>query len=145
MRAEQIAEQAASIGLDADVLAAARAVTRGEPAGVVVADPVGRPCGLLPVCEVVAATVPGFVRQSPRLANVYDEELADRTLRMMLGRPVREVLADSRFPVTDGDATAVELATVMAATRSPLVVVRLAHGGWGVVTGTRLLACLLPG
>jgi hypothetical protein len=145
MRAEQMAEGVASIGLGDDLLTAAEAITGGESAGVVVVDPAGRPCGLLPACEVVAATVPVFVRLSPCLAGCYDEQSADVALRRMLRRPIREVLGERQYPVLDGDATALELATAMAQTRSPLVVVGLGERGWGVVTAPRLLVCLQQG
>ena len=145
MRAGQIAEDFPSVVLDDEVLTAACVVARGSLPGVVVTGSGGRPCGLLPACDLVAGVVPGFVRESPGLARVYDDEGADQTVRgLMTGRLVGEVLSDTRFRVVDGDATAMEMAAAMALLHSPLVLVRLADRGWGVVTANRLLACLLP-
>jgi hypothetical protein len=87
--------------------------------------------------------MPGFVRESPSLALIYDERGADDAVRARLTRPVREILADVPVLVVDGEATAMELSAVMALARSALVLVRLADQDYGVVTVDRLLASLL--
>ncbi|MEV0831549.1 CBS domain-containing protein, partial [Nonomuraea rubra] len=63
--------------------------------------------------------------EDPALARVVDEEHADRFLRSVAGRTVRDALPPRprELPITDPDATLLEMAALMARTRSPLVAV----------------------
>jgi CBS domain-containing protein len=79
---------------------------------------------------------------------VWDEASADRLAERLAGLRVADLLgaletdADGPGAVVDGDATAVEVAAVMAAAHIPLVVV--VDGGVlvGAVTASALIAYL---
>jgi hypothetical protein len=143
VRAAQIAQEFPGVGLDDDVQTAARVIARCSLPGVIVTGRDWRPRGVLSACDLLLGAMPGFVRESPSLALIYDERGADDAVRARLTRPVREILADVPVLVVDGEATAMELSAVMALARSALVLVRLADQDYGVVTVDRLLASLL--
>jgi CBS domain-containing protein len=69
--------------------------------------------------------VPTYCTDDPALARVVDEAHADVFLNALNGRTVREALPRQprELPVTDPDATVLELAALMARTRSPLVAI----------------------
>lgn len=142
MRAAQIAETAPTVGMDDSIWSAARELAHGL-AGVVVVDLEGRPTGVLAAGDVVAATLPSYVLQAPLVAAALDEGFADDALRRMMDRPVAEVVDPRHLNVVDPDATTVEVATAMADSNCPLVVVTMPDVGWGVVTAARLLDALL--
>ncbi|WP_196443424.1 hypothetical protein [Planomonospora sp. ID67723] len=76
---------------------------------------------------------------------MVDEAHADGFLRALSGRTVRDCLPPRprELPITDPDATVLELAALMARTHSPLVAV--VERGWlaGAVTLQALLERVL--
>lgn len=105
---------------------------------------------VVPASQVLRVALPRYVLDDPALGRVWDEESADRSADRLVGRRVSDLLAslaavdDAPSHVVDGDATAVEIAAVMAAAHIPMVVVVDDGALLGVVTARRLIAHLLP-
>ena len=91
--------------------------------------------------------IPGYIQDDLSLAHVFDERHADRLSEALAGKTVQQLLPPRRdeLPVVDGDATAVEIAAVMARWHSPLVAVVERDQLLGAVTVSRLLGLLLRG
>lgn len=136
---------------ETNALEAARLLAEHDLPGLIVVDGSDRPIAVLPGSRLLRSIIPRYVQDDPALARVYDEGHADRLCARLAERRVADLLAEDRTPppIVDGDATAVEIASVMAATRSPLVAVsgdpRRTDGPMvGVVTVAQLLTRLLP-
>ena len=124
---------------------AARLLADHDLAGLVVVDGDRRPVAVLPATRLLRHMLPHYVLDDPRLAHVEDELHADRMADRLAGRRVGALLAGepAPLPIVDADATAIEIAGVMADTHSPVVAVT--DGSMiGVVTTTRLLDHLVP-
>ncbi|WP_433519149.1 CBS domain-containing protein [Nonomuraea sp. CA-143628] len=123
------------VGLDSPVIDAARMLAEQGLPGIIVVDDDGAPFTILPGTQVLRLAVPGYCQDDPALARVVDEAHADTFLNALEGRTIREVLPRDRreLPVTDPDATVLELAALMARTHSPLV---------AIVTDGRLLGAV---
>ncbi|MFD0258961.1 CBS domain-containing protein [Kitasatospora indigofera] len=155
MRARDLAEPFPTVSLDDQALDAARLLAEHRLPGLLVLDESGHPRAVLPASQLVRMLVPGYVIEDPSLAAVIDEAHADRLCDELTGVSVRECLPrDAPAPaVASDDDTAVEVAALMARTRSPLVAVvqrpagrRGTSGGGellGVITASNLLHRLL--
>ena len=113
--------------------------------GLIVVDDDGRPSFVLPGTQVLRLAVPSSYQDDPALARTIDEAHADHFWRELGDRSVGECLpTQPARPVTvPADATLLELASLMAARRSPLVaVVDDAGVLLGAVTLERLLTSL---
>ncbi|MCZ4103446.1 CBS domain-containing protein [Streptomyces sp. So13.3] len=152
MRARDLAEPYPSVGVGDDALAAARLLAEERLPAVLVLDSNGMPGAILPASQLVRLLVPNYVLEDPALAAVIDEAHADRLCQALAGRTVGQVLPTGATfpPVADAEDTAVEVAALMATSRSPLVAVveRAAKGQGrdhllGVITASRLLERLL--
>ncbi|WP_188197386.1 CBS domain-containing protein [Nonomuraea sp. SYSU D8015] len=135
MRARDLATEFPTVALDTPVVEAARLLAEQDLPGLIVVDEQGLPSSILPGTQVLRLAVPGYCQDDPALARVVDEAHADLFLRSLSGRTVREALPREprELPVTDPDATVLELAALMARTRSPLV---------AVVEGGRLIGAV---
>ncbi len=129
MRARDLLTDFPTVTLDTPVREAARLLAEQDLAGLIVLDDGGRPFSILPGTQVLRLAVPRYCQDDPALARVVDEAHADRFLDEIGDRTVREALPPDRreLPVTDPDATVLEIAALMARTRSPLVAV-VEHG-----------------
>ncbi|MCX5215625.1 CBS domain-containing protein [Kitasatospora sp. NBC_00240] len=154
MRARDLAEPFPTVSLDDQALDAARLLAEHRLPGILVVDGPATPVAILPASQLVRLLVPGYIIEDPSLAAVIDEAHADRLCDELTGVRVRECLPkDTPAPaVADADDTAVEVAALMARTRSPLVAVverpadrRGGSGGelLGVITASNLLHRLL--
>lgn len=148
MRAGELAMEFATVGLDDDALEAARILAAaGRPALIVLGDD-GLPYTVLPGSQVLRFVLPQYVQDDPRLARVYDEQSADALGRGLSGRRVRDVLREKPdvddIPVVEADATAIEVAAVMARMHSPIVAVVGDGRFLGAITVSRLFGRLLP-
>ncbi|MGW3248424.1 CBS domain-containing protein [Streptomyces sp. NPDC001070] len=155
MRARDLAVEYPAVTLDSDALDAARLLAERRLPGVLVVDEDGQPYAILPASRLVKLIVPDYVLEDPTLAAVVDERHADRLCRALSGRPVLDVLPKEREvpAVCDPDDTALEVATLMARERSPLVAVvdkpkkgardAAAPRLLGVITAAHLLEQLL--
>jgi hypothetical protein len=146
VRAGELAASFPTVGLDTAAVAAAQLLAGQNLPGLIVVDQAGRPYTVLPGTQVLRMAVPAYCQDDPALARVIDEAEADLLLSGLAGRTVRQCLPDSpgELPVVDGDATMLEIAALMARTRSPVVaVVDDAEAMSGAVTLDALLDRLL--
>ncbi|TDD46033.1 CBS domain-containing protein [Nonomuraea terrae] len=125
MRARDLLADFPTVGLDSPVIDAARLLADQDLPGLIVVGDDGTPVTILPGTQVLRLAVPAYCQDDPALARVVDEAHADAFLNGLDGRTVREALPGRRreLPLTDPDATVLELAALMARTRSPLVAV----------------------
>lgn len=93
--------------------------------GLIVVDDAHRPTTILSGTDLLKTAVPGYCQQDPALARVVDEATADVLLKSLELTSVAALLPETRreLPVVDDDATALEIAALMARSRSPLVAV----------------------
>lgn len=125
MRARDLVAPFPCVTLDTPVYEAARLLSSQRLPGLIVLDAHGLPLSILPGTQVLRLAVPDYCQEDPALARVVDEEHADRFLRSLAGRTVREALPRQarELPISDPGATVLELAALMARTHSPLVAV----------------------
>ncbi len=125
MRARDLITDFPTVTLGTSIAAAARLLARQRLPGLIVVDEQGLPLSVLPGTQVLRLAVPDYCQEDPALARVVDEEHADRFLRSLADRTVRDALPPRprELPITDPDATLLEMAALMARTRSPLVAV----------------------
>lgn len=125
MRARDLAVEMPTVRRETLAVEAARLLAAQNLPGLIVLDNDGLPDVILPGTRVLRMAVPGYCQDDPVLARVIDEPTADMFIAELGERTVGDGLAESPrdLPVVDGEATALEVASVMAATRSPLVAV----------------------
>lgn len=147
MLAEQLARTYPTVTLATRALDAARILAAGRLPGLIVLDDDGRPYTVLPGSQVLRFVVPTYVQEDPALARAYDEAAADALCEKLARREVREVLPKRAdvldLPVVASDATAIEIAAVMAGQRSPIVAVVDGKRFLGAITVSALLEHLL--
>ncbi|MFI6922918.1 CBS domain-containing protein [Nonomuraea spiralis] len=141
MRARDLMTDFPTVSLDTSALDAARLLAERDLPGLIVIDGDGRPHSILPGTQVLRLAVPAYCQDDPALARVVDEAHADLFLRRLGTRTVRECLPEQprELPVADPKATVLELAALMARTRSPLVAIVEAGRVAGAVTLQSLL------
>ncbi|TDC99232.1 CBS domain-containing protein [Nonomuraea deserti] len=125
MRARDLTVEFPTVTMDTPALEAARLLAERDLPGLILVDDAGLPVCILPGTQVLRLAVPAYCQDDPALARVVDEAHADLFLRQLGGRTVRECLPEQprELPVADMTATVLELAALMARTRSPLVAV----------------------
>jgi CBS domain-containing protein len=125
MRAGELAAEFPTVTLQTPAIEAARLLAGQDLPGLIVLDAAGTPSTILPGTQVLRMAVPRYIQDDPALAGVVDEAAADLFLRELGDRTVAEVLPDRQreLPVVRPDATVLEIAALMARTRSPLVAV----------------------
>ncbi|WP_103957423.1 CBS domain-containing protein [Nonomuraea solani] len=133
MRARDLLAAFPTVTADTAVVEAARLLAGQDLPGLIVVDERGLPVSILPGTQVLRLAVPGYCLDDPALARVVDEAHADAFLSSLADRTVRQALPPDgssgrssgrrELPVTDPDATVLELAALMARTHSPLVAV----------------------
>jgi CBS domain-containing protein len=145
MQAHEIAVTPPTVRIDDPVSKAVQLMVVNRLPGVVVVDESDRPVAVLPGTQVLRLVIPESYRDDPALVRTVDEIHADLfwhgpgnlTVGDCLPSPVPK-------PATVApDATLLEVATVMATKRSPLIAV-IDHNGrfTGAVTLERLLTSL---
>ncbi len=147
MRAADLASPYPVVELSTPAVEAARLLAEENLPGLIVVDEQGRPRTILPGTQVLRMGVPTYCQDDPALARVIDEPAADVFLRGLAQRTVAEALPRERreLPVVDLKATALEIAALMARTRSPLVAVTDKDGQLvGAITLDALLERILP-
>ncbi|MFI6743194.1 CBS domain-containing protein [Nonomuraea sp. NPDC050451] len=147
MRARDLLADFPTVRLDSPAIDAARLLAEQDLPGLIVVGDDGAPFTILPGTQVLRLAVPGYCQDDPALARVVDEAHADAFLRALDGRTVREVLPRQprELPVTDPEATVLEVAALMARTHSPLVAVVDDRRLVGAVTLQALLDGVLAG
>ena len=125
MRARDLASPFPTVTVETPAVQAARLLAGRNLPGLIVIDRAGRPVTVLPGTQVLRMAIPAYCQDDPALARVIDEAAADVFLRGVGERTVAQLLPREHrdLPVVDPDATVLEVAAVMARTRSPLVAV----------------------
>jgi CBS domain-containing protein len=151
VRARQLAVDFPTVTPDTSALESARLLAEHLLPGLIVVDDKRHPVAVLPGSQLMRFVIPRYVQDDPNLARVYDELHADQLCAKLAGKRVADVLPEDHRPppVVDADATAMEIATLMANTRSPLVAVAEDADDTeapliGVITVQRLLDQFLP-
>ncbi|TMR08495.1 CBS domain-containing protein [Nonomuraea turkmeniaca] len=141
MRARDLAVEFPTVTMDTPALEAAKLLAEQDLPGLIIVED-GRPLSILPGTQVLRLAVPPYCQDDPALARVVDEAHADLFLRRLGGKTVRECLPEQprELPVADSKATVLELAALMARTRSPLTAV---VDGDGRLVGAVTLQSLL--
>jgi CBS domain-containing protein len=125
MRAEELATPFPTVGLDTPAVEAARLLAGHNLPGLIVVDERGYPFTVLAGTQVLRMAVPQYCQDDPALARVIDEAAADLFLRELGDRTVGQTLPDHGrdLAVVPPEATVLEIAALMARTRTPLVAV----------------------
>lgn len=148
MRASDLAEQIPTVSRETGALDAARIIAQHRLAGLVVADEHGIPIAVVPGTQVLKLVVPRYVREDPTLAHVYDEKGADELCAALRERTVADLLDIKEIrthkpPSVLPEDTLVEIAAVMVAEHSPIVIVRDRSGTYsGAITFARTMAAI---
>ena len=119
------------------------AIARGEM--VIVVDDADRPIAVVPGTQVLRLAIPESYRDDPALVRTVDETHADMFWRRTGNLTVRDCLPTpvAKPATVPPDATLLEIATVMANKRSPLIAVVDGSGRLvGAVSLERLMASL---
>jgi predicted transcriptional regulator len=141
MRAIDLVVDYPTVALSSPAIDAARLLATADLPGLIVVDDQGQPFAVLPGTQVLRLAVPAYCQDDPTLARVIDEAAADVFINELGDRTVRECLPPQprELPVVPPTATVLELAALMARTRSPLVAVVDRGRLVGAVTLDRLL------
>jgi CBS domain-containing protein len=149
--ARDLAEPYPTVRLSTPATEAARLLAERKLPGLIVVDDHDHPTAVLPGSQVLRRIIPAYVQDDPALAHVMDEESADHLLDAIAEQTVADILPKNPktpLPVVQGDATAIEIAAVMARMRSPIVAVvgdlTSTAPLIGAVSVAHLLELLLP-
>ena len=125
MRAADLVVPYPTVTLSTSAMEAARILADADLPGLIVVDEHGAPFAVLPGTQVLRLAVPSYCQDDPLLARLVDEAAADVFIRELGDRTERELLPPQphELPVVSPQATALEIAALMARTRSPLVAV----------------------
>jgi CBS domain-containing protein len=125
MLAAELASPFPTVRPDTPAIDAARLLAGQDLPGLIVVDDQDRPSTILAGTQVLRMAVPSYCQEDPTLARVIEEAAADVFHRGLGERTVADGLPSKRreLPVVDGDATVLEMASLMASTRTPLVAV----------------------
>jgi CBS domain-containing protein len=145
MRAAEIDEEFPVVDIDSPALDAARMLAEQRLPGIVVMSADGQLYAVLPASQVVRFIVPRYVQDDPLLARVLAESMADAAAETLRGKTIRDLLPRRQLilPTVDADDTILEVATIMARLRSPLIAVMQQGTLHGVITAARLSAMAL--
>jgi CBS domain-containing protein len=136
VRAAELAAPFPTVGLDTSALEALKLLAGSDLPGLVVVDRQGRPMTILPGTQVLRMALPQYCIDDPTLARVIDEEHADTFLHELADRTVEQCLPAQKheLAIISPDGTALEIAALMARTRTPLVVVKAGERMLGAIT-----------
>lgn len=143
MRAGDLCSPYPTVRMDTPTVEAARMLAGQNLPGLIVVDDAGKPRTILPGTQVLRMAIPAYCQDDPALARVIEEAAADVFLRELGERTVAESLPREHrreLPVVDKEATVLEIAALMARTRTPLVAVA---DRAGVLIGAVTLDALL--
>lgn len=142
MKAGDIAEDMATVTVNAPVSEAVRVMTQAHLPGLIVVDERSRPTMVVPGTQVLRMAVLHAYQDDPALVRTIDEAHADLFWQELGNRTVGDCLPGkpTKPITTPAGATLLELATLMARQHSPLVAV-VDNGGVliGGITLNRLL------
>jgi CBS domain-containing protein len=147
MRAVELAEPFPIVDVDTDAMLAARELVARRLPGLIVCREDGSPWTVLPGSQVLRFLIPAYLQDDFALARALDERGAEELVTKLNDATVRDLLPRPQdvdeLPVVDPDATALEVAAVMARMHSPLVAVMEGGRVVGAITISRVLRVLL--
>ncbi|WP_327354516.1 CBS domain-containing protein [Streptomyces sp. NBC_01304] len=149
MRARDLAEPYPSVSTDDDAVDALRLLAERKLPALLVVDRDGQPWAIVPGSQLVRQLVPDYVQQDPLLASVITDRSLDEVHEAVVGQSVAEWLPRRRFtpPFVGPDASAMNVAALMARTHTPLVAVIERDGDQvrllGAITAARLVEQLI--
>jgi CBS domain-containing protein len=146
MKALGLASPQESLRADAPAEDAAQALSRIQTNAAFVVDASDRLVGVLTEADVLRSLLPSYVGEADALARVVEEASAEQLWRRLENQTVRDLLPPERDeePVVDGDATLVEVASVMVRAGVPIVAVVEGDRFVGGIAIDHLLAHLIP-
>ncbi|MBS1695320.1 MAG: CBS domain-containing protein [Actinobacteria bacterium] len=145
MQAHEIAISTPTVRVDDPVSRAVQLMVVNRLPGLIVVDESDRPVAVLPGTQVLRLAIPESYQDDPALVRVVDETHADVFWRGTGTLTVGDCLPSpvAKPATVAPDATVLEVATVMAAKRSPLIAIVDRKGRLvGAVTLERLLTSL---
>jgi CBS domain-containing protein len=149
--ARDLAETYPTVRLSTPATEAALLLAERKLPGLLVVDDQDHPVAILPGSQLLRRIIPGYVQEDPALARVMDEASADHLLDAVANHTVADILPKNpktQLPVVDAQATAIEIAALMARMRSPIVAVvedeTPTASLIGAVSVAHLLELLLP-
>ncbi|MCY1137090.1 CBS domain-containing protein [Actinoplanes sp. Pm04-4] len=142
MRARDVSTQMSTVTETMPAREAVKILAAQDLPGLIVVDDQGRPLTVLAGTQVLRMSLPAYCQDDPALARVVDEAAADVIFDGLGDRTVADLLPRNRpeLPAVSADATALEIASVMARSNVPLVAVVDRHR---VMTGAISLDALL--
>ena len=145
LRARELAAPFPTVGLDTSALDALKLLAGSDLPGLIVLDRRGQPMTILPGTQVLRMALPSYYIDDPTLARVVDEQHADNFLQDLDGRTVAQCLPQQpkELAFIGPEGTVLEIAALMARTRTPLVVVRAGEEMLGAVTLDALVERML--
>ncbi|MGW7201227.1 CBS domain-containing protein [Streptomyces chryseus] len=151
MLARDLAETYPHISVDADAVDAARLLAGNKLPALLVVDSDQRPYAIVPGSQLIKQLVPDYLLEEPLLVSVIDDRHLGEVTEKIAGLTVGEWLPPRTYapPVVGPDAGLLQVAALMARTRSPLVAVIERDGDevrlLGAVTAACLMARLVSG
>ncbi len=148
MIAAHLAEHIPTVSRETLGSEAARVIAEYRLPGLVVADDAGVPIAVVPGSQLLAVILPQYVRDDPHLAHVFEEQSADELCAKLNDTTIGELLDAQQLvaktlPSVLPEDTVLEVAAVMVAEHSPLIVVRDKDGTYhGAVMLSRALAAI---
>jgi CBS domain-containing protein len=147
VKALGLASPQETLRADAPAQEAAVVLSRIQTSAALVVDDRGF-AGVVTEGDLLEALLPSYVGQADALARVLEEGSSDRLWARLEGHTVRDLMVDQRDedPVVDGDATLIEVASVMVRAKTPIVAVVESGRMVGGITIDHLLSHLIaPG
>jgi CBS domain-containing protein len=145
MQAHEIALTPPTVRIDDPVSKAVQLMVVNRLPGLVVVDDSDRPVAVLPGTQVLRLAIPQWYQGDPALVRTVDENHADVFWRAAGKLTVGDCLPSpvAKPATVAPDATLLEIATVMASKRSPVIAIVDRDGRLtGAVTLERLLTSL---
>jgi CBS domain-containing protein len=145
MKALGLSSPQETLRADASAQEAAVVLARIQTSAALVVDDDGL-VGVVTDEDLLRALLPSYVGEAEALARVLGEDSSEQLWRRLEGRTVRDLIRDrEEEPVVDGEATLVEVASVMVRAETPIVAV--VEGGRlvGGITIDHLLTHLMSG
>lgn len=147
MLAKDLATPYPTVRMNTSAPQAAQLLAERHLPGLIVVDENDHPIAILPGSQVLRVLVPTYVQDDPTLARVLEEKYADKICDVLAGKTVADMLpSDSdrrKLPVVAPDDTVLEIAAIMAASRSPVVAVVEARDKRAPLIGAISVADLL--
>jgi CBS domain-containing protein len=141
MKAEDLMEAHPIVRLDAPMSDAARVLVDRNTRAILVVDDKGELRRVITDAMLLRFLLPPYVAEAESLAGVLQEQAADTAWKRLKGRTVAEAFPEDpgELPQVEADATLIQVASSMVATKSAVVAVRRGGRIVGAITLSILL------